>query len=383
MIRKIAGNGKPRWEVRLREGGRGSKSVRRRFLRKEDAERFEIELRRTKQLGGSFAPFTTTQTLDEFAAQWWSRAEPRLALTTKASYIGSLQRYILPRLGATRLSALTPLMVNRFKHELLTEGRGLATVRYAGQVLSAICADAVVNGFLQANPCHAVKWPGQTRQRAIRPLSPLDIEKLRHQMPTEQDAVLVSLLGYAGLRPQEALALTWADVQKNVLIVDKAVTYGVTKSTKNSRHRWVQLLRPLADDLSALRKSLPAIPGPGAFVFPHPLDASRPWGDASYRNWSRRTFNPAARRAKVTATPYTLRHSFVSLLLAAGRRPAEVAEQAGHTVAVMESTYAHVIEEFRGMQIADPAKQIREARVSLVRHRQTAGSQGAVEKRLG
>lgn len=69
------------------------------------------------------------------------------------------------------------------------------------------------------------------------------------------------------------------------------------------------------------------------------------------------------------ATLYYLRHSFVSLLLSAGLRRGEVAEQAGHSLAVMESTYAHVIAEFRGVPISDPADVIDQARVAIVRQR--------------
>ena len=67
-------------------------------------------------------------------------------------------------------------------------------------------------------------------------------------------------------------------------------------------------------------------------------------------------------------TPYSLRHSFVSLLLAAGRRPGEVAEQAGHSLAVCQDTYGHVIAEYPGNQATDPAEEVSKARVSSVCH---------------
>ena len=140
------------------------------------------------------------------------------------------------------------------------------------------------------------------------------------------------------------------------------------KDTKTGKNRWIEILGPLAEDIATYRKSLGTTPGPGAFLFPHPSDPSKPWGDSTYRNWRERKFNRAAARIGIDATPYTLRHSFVSLLLAAGRRRSEVAEQAGHSLAVMESEYAHVIAEFRGVTMEDPAQAIREARVSLVRH---------------
>lgn len=360
--------GKARWEVRLREGGRGSKAVKRRFDRKEDADRFETEARRAKQQGSGIRGAVSQLTLDEYACAWWERAVRELAENTCKNYTGALKRYVLPRMGHWRLSAIDTPAVNRFKNDLLATGKGAATVRYALAVLSAICADAVLTGEMQTNPCNGVKRPSSNRQGAVRPLAPTDIEKILHVVPTEQDAALVSLLAYAGLRPQEALALRWADVQDATIIIDKAVALGQTKGTKTGRIRAVDLLGPLADDLKTYRNSLGAIPGPGSLVFPHPCDSARPWADTTYRNWRERVFTPAVERAGLDATPYTLRHSFVSLLLASGVRRGEVAEQAGHSLAVMESTYAHVIAEFRSVTMTDPSEAIRKARVSPVCH---------------
>ena len=374
MARKVQlANGQTRWEVRLRDGGRGSPEIRRRFERKEDAQRFETEALRTKQLGELLAPLVSRQTLDQYAADWWDRSKPQLALTTVRNYKGSLRRYVLPKLGRVPLAKLTPPVVNRFKDELIKEGRGAATVRYAGQVLSAICADAVLQGQMRTNPCHAVRWPTSTRQ-AVRPLTPLQIEQLRDQLPTEQDALLVSLLAYAGLRPEEALALTWSDIQEKTIIIDKAVTLSQLKPTKNERNRWVALLTPLADDLKNYRKTLTPTPGPGALIFPHPYNPAEHWGDTTYRNWRERTFKTAAKNAGLTTKPYACRHSFVSLLLAAGQRPSEVAQQAGHSLTIMEDTYAHVIEDFRGITITDAGQAIQDARIEAAQLRQQAAT---------
>ena len=374
MIQKIQTGEGSRWEVRIRDGGRGSREIRRRFRRKEDAQRFETEAIRTKQLGQLLTPLTTRETLDEYAADWWERAQPQLALTSRINYKGALRRYVLPQLGHTQLTRLTPAAVSRFKDTLIKQGRGAATIRYAGQVLSAICADAVLHGQLQTNPCRSVRWP-TAQTRAVRPLSPLEVEQIRDQLPTDQDAVLVSLLAYAGLRPQEALALTWPDIRDKTIIIDKAVTHGTPKPTKTNKNRWVALLQPLADDLNTYRKTLTATPGPGALIFPHPHNPAEHWGDSTYRNWRDRTFTPAAKRAgHPNTTPYTLRHSFVSLLLAAGQRRGEVAEQAGHSLTVMEETYAHTIEEYRGTTITNPAHAIQKARTTNTNQRQQQAS---------
>jgi hypothetical protein len=51
-----------------------------------------------------------------------------------------------------------------------------------------------------------------------------------------------------------------------------------------------------------------------------------------------------------------------------GRRPGEAAEQAGHSPAICQDTYEHVIAEFRGVAVTDPSEEVRKARVSSVRH---------------
>ncbi len=58
-----------------------------------------------------------------------------------------------------------------------------------------------------------VKPPAQ-RARTIRLLRPVDVEALRQHMFSNprhglRDATLVSVLAYAGLRPEEALALEY------------------------------------------------------------------------------------------------------------------------------------------------------------------------------
>ena len=75
-----------------------------------------------------------------------------------------------------------------------------------------------------------------------------------------RDAIFVSLLAYAGLRPSEALALKWSDVGKRTILVERAASYGVEKGTKTLVSRNVRLLEPLARDLAEwkLRSGRPA-----------------------------------------------------------------------------------------------------------------------------
>jgi integrase len=361
--------GETRWEVSGRLGGRGSRQIRQRFTRKEDAERFLTELLRQKQAGGLV--IFGRISLDEYAADWWPRWQRKKAPNTVNAYAGALKRYVLPRLGHVRLTALTPPVIAKFRDQLFADGKGGATVRYAMAVLSAICADAVERGEIASNPVRAVKKPAAPVEREAHALSAVEVETLRAEMPTERDALLTALCAYAGLRPEEALALTWLDVRDRVLNIDKAVSNGEVKTTKNEKRRAVDLLAPLVDDLAAYRETLSTAPGPGAWLFPHPDDPSQPWSDSMYRNWRNRVFKPAAARAGLEGLiPYDLRRMFVSLLLACGCRRGEVADQAGHSLAVMERHYALTIAEYRGVPLKDPAATIYAARAARVLQRE-------------
>jgi integrase len=147
---------------------------------------------------------------------------------------------------------------------------------------------------------------------------------------------MLGLLAYAGLRPEEALALTWASVG-GVLVVDRAYSAGELKQTKTGQRRTVQVVAPLAEDLERLR---PKIHGPDELVFPNQRG-----GPLNFRNWRRRTWGPACERAEVQATPYDGRHTFASLLIHEGRSIPYVAAALGHTSGRMTLThYAHMFD---------------------------------------
>lgn len=181
--------------------------------------------------------------------------------------------------------------------------------------------------------------------------------------PHRRDATLVSVLAYAGLRPQEALALRWADVRARTIVVDKALAFGEEKTTKTRATRTVRLLAPLASDLAEWRL-ISRRPPPTALVFPSAT--GEPWNDHDYRNWRRRRFNKAATKVGLSpARPYDLRHSFASLLLAEQMNPAEISAQLGHSLQTLFGTYAHVIEELRGQDTVKAEDEIRTARKRL------------------
>lgn len=82
-----------------------------------------------------------------------------------------------------------------------------------------------------------------------------------------------------------------------------------------------------------------------------------------YRNWRRRVYRPAAQALGLASLkPYDLRHSCASLMFAEGVNPAEIAEQMGHSLQTLLSTYTRVIEELRSTPRVRAETLIRQAR---------------------
>ena len=360
-------NGKVVWEVRWRDGGRNRSRV---FDRKRDAQAFDLEVRRRRQLGELDLVDAGCETLAEFAVEWWRQHGPTLERKTQLVYADLFDRHILDRLGALPLQRITPEVVERFKSDLREAGVGDPSVRKTLALLQTILQRAVVWRRIGSNPVAAVRKPPQRRTRAIIPPSPGLVEQMRADLLGRGrigDATLVCLLAYAGLRPGEALALRWSDIRTRTILVERAVALGEVKDTKTRRVRAVRLLRPLADDLAVFRRSS-GNPDAARLLFPRASDGE-PQNDFDYRNWRTRVYAPAATRAGlISKRPYDLRHAFVSLLLAEGHSVVDVAAQAGHAPTMTLDTYAHVMAELGGSGHSAEAV-IAAARASAVRAR--------------
>ncbi|MDX6698628.1 MAG: hypothetical protein QOE65_2025 [Solirubrobacteraceae bacterium] len=290
-------------------------------------------------------------------------AEPNLAATTLKTYATLWDAHVLPQLGSVPLRELTPSVVNRFRLDLEAAGVGRASIGKTLTLLQGILQRACEWERLTPNPVKAVRKPAAGRVQAVTPLTADTVETLGGFLldgSLVRDATVISVLAYAGLRPSEALALTWAHIRDRTILVEAAVSMGVVGETKTRHRRTVPLLPPLAQDLAEWRLRA-GRPNDAELVFPG--HDGRPWSAAAWKNWHRRVFRPAGQAARrAVVRPYDLRHSFVSLLIAEGHNVVEVARQAGHSPKMALDTYAHVFEEFDPAERLGGAERIRAAR---------------------
>jgi integrase len=223
---------------------------------------------------------------------------------------------------------------------------GAETIRKLMTMLQSVMALAVRHETLPTvtvNVVAAVRRPSAPRRRGLA-VWPTTVEavrsaswqtgtkRIRTVTMTQQDAVLVRLLAYAGLRPEEALALVWGDITARHIRVERAVALGEIREDDGiKRHdRSVRLLQPLAEDLRAWKPARGAIPLPNQLLFSR-RDGGV-WQDHDWRNWRKRVFKPAAEVAGlIHARPYDLRGSFATLLIQEGKNVVDVAKALGHT----------------------------------------------------
>jgi integrase len=300
--------------------------------------------------------------------------------------------HIAGSLGDIPLGELTVARTREWQATLIKAGVSAGTVHKARTLLSSVLRHAAESEAIPGNPISLVRPPKADHRDAVVPLAPATVEAIRCALldpaPREvaasrpgqrqrrryelrppgtpqtrqRDALIVSLMAYAGLRPGELRALCFGDVSENTIFVQRAGNPdGSIKTTKAGQRRTVRLLKPPAQDIREYRLAVGRPPDATLVLLD---DDGQPWNKSTWQVWARDRWTPACRAVGLDPVPrpYDLRHSFVSLLLAAGRQPLWIAKQAGHSLAALLSTYAHLIDEFAEHERVDPEVEIAKAR---------------------
>ncbi|MGB1582908.1 MAG: tyrosine-type recombinase/integrase [Solirubrobacterales bacterium] len=296
-------------------------------------------------------------TLIDLGAEWLdSEHAQSISSSSLQIYSGVIEKHVMRWIGNARIEYVDAAFVKEWQRDLARAGVTPDPRSRALKYLKMLLNFAVEQGYLQGNPASVVKPPKIPASDPKKVLSPRQIESLIAELEIPRDRLLCRLMAYAGLRPIEARSLPWRSVQQRSLIV---------RSTKTNRVDTVRVWDFLIEDLEAWRaESRPSKrDGP---VFPSPSGGIGTRTD--YNNWTRRVFSAAAVRAghgetthrktprrtipvhRATITPYTLRHSFASMLLRSGMQPVDVAARMRHNVETTLKDYAHVINDLDPME---------------------------------
>jgi integrase len=287
-------------------------------------------------------------TLRAYAAQWLDHRQ--LRPRTRQHYESMLARLILPDLGDMKIVTLTPAKVRQW-HSGLGTGHDTRNA-HAYALLHAICATAVQDEVLDANPCRIRAAMQTNRKRDVDVLTPAEVDRLAAKMPARLHASVL-LAAWCGLRWGETSELRRKDIaaDASVLRIRRAVTYrggtfyvGEPKTAAGVRDVAVPPhIRPIVK--AHLRNHV----GKDADGLLFPAAAGGHMRDGEYRtDWEK------ARTAvgKPNLRVHDLRHVGAVLAAQSGATTAELMHRLGHTTPAMALRYQHVAEG-RDAEIAE------------------------------
>lgn len=280
--------------------------------------------------------------------RWLSDKEARLGAGTAYDWRRIVESRILPTLGDRPVSdigvddveglvaalkrgeappALSPASTDKRRRPTIPGKLSNRRVNIILKVLRQSLDRAVTKGWLERNPARAVDLLREEKP-SVDPLSLDEIRVLlRDGLQTDEHRRYFTVAFFTGLRPSEQIGLQWDDVdwRRKLIGVRRSVGRfgeGPTKTIDSARD--VAILPPVETALKAQRAASQLR---GSWIFPN-----RDGGPLDITNLRERVWRPALLRAKLRGRPmYQTRHTFATMMLAAGERVDWVAKQLGHT----------------------------------------------------
>jgi integrase len=297
-------------------------------------------------------------TLGELMQVWKDKrlAAERIAPSTRANKLWACV-WIERHLGSVRLDQLDADRIERALAAMADGGLGLESLIKVRSVLNQICNFGERRGLLRKNPVGVVELPaGLAPSDDGRALTPDQAKQLLAVSSQHRLHALWCTMMMLGLRPGEALGLTWDDLDfsSNVLHIRRALRIGsdgpeITEQLKTARsRRSLEMPAPLVAALVGHRAVQAA-------ERRHADEAwSTQWPDLVFTTHFGTPINPSNLRrdfSQLTTsaglghwTPNELRHTAVSLLSADGLPLERIADVVGHTGTRMTAkVYRHVL----------------------------------------
>lgn len=384
-------NSRGQWVASI-EAGWTERGTRRRLTLKARTEAEVRERLAGAQLRiaeeGIITSFSTI-TVKNWSEEWLIYRQRVVRPGTYVSDRSAVHRWIIPILGHFRLDALTPSIIRRVASEQEHAGLALPTMQRTHSVLSKILTDAVAEGYQVSQRARETSGPGvgpPTRQ-AISHEDAVKIVSIASARPDVSRWVAALIVG---LRPAEALGLTWEMVDLDLATITiawqlKSLPYFESRNPESgfrvprgyeSKHlvgpyhlvrpktragiRVVPIVPWLIDALSTWKMSAPS----------SPFDLVWPREDGSPRSpeFDRTQWYELVDEADVLITLpngstrrpllYEARHTAATLLLAGGIDDTTIKAVLGHSSMLSTQAYLHSDQTRTQAALATSAKML-------------------------
>jgi integrase len=246
--------------------------------------------------------------------------------STLRGYEQALRDYLLPALGGARLSEIRRVDLQDFADRLRADGLDASTIRNTIAPLRVVFRRALARGEIAVNPTSGLELPSPEGGRE-RIASPEEAAQLLDALRPEDRALWATAL-YAGLRAGELQALYWENVDP---------AQGVIRVEQSYDPKARVFVAPKS---RAGRRKVPVAAVLRDFLVEHRMRAGRSEG-LVFGATAERPFTPSNvwRRARTAwkragLEPIGLheaRHTFASLMIAAGVNAKALSTYMGHS----------------------------------------------------
>ena len=328
---------------------------------RELAEQVRRQLEAKLALGDlGFLSEEPVLTVRQYSETWLKQyAELELKQSTVDFYQDYQRRYVFPRFGELKLTAITRDDVKSFAADLNARGLARNTIRLAVAALRVVLSAAVEDGILSANPAAKMGRFVQSHktEHQAQAMAPHEVERFleaaKEYCPTYYPLFLIALRG--GLRQGEILALKWGDFQfgqgeldlNRYIVVQRRWYRGRFSTPKGNKSRRVDISRELRRVLLDLRdeRMLEAFQAGRSSIADDLLFRGEKGNPISVRTLVENYFLPSLERAGLRRFRFhDMRHTFGSLLTQSGAPLPYVRDQMGHSsIQITADKYVHLI----------------------------------------
>jgi integrase len=186
----------------------------------------------------------------EYAAGAWLRYiehERQRAPSTVRDYRNSVAHHLVPRFGERPLGQITVDDIERLRSEILRD-LSPRTAQKLLVLLFGIFRFAERRGWVASNPVAHAERITVKRRPEFAVLSPTEVQAVARATTTEQDAALILVAAFTGLRLGELRALRWRDVDfANRLVHVRRSHYGKASAVEGPPKSGLARSVPLID----------------------------------------------------------------------------------------------------------------------------------------
>jgi integrase len=328
-----------RW--RLRSGKESSKDG---FPSKKAAEAYGFQQEQLEKRYKNTKTSDLNLTVKEFIEDVWV-GTLKVRKQTLLSYERDLNSHILPEFGNKVMAAIKPVDIETWSASLKKYKKlSPRTIEKQENLLAAILKKAVENEYLHVSPFKKLKRPKAKKINKVVPLTITQVRKLAGLLPAQYQ-LIVWICYYTGMRPSEALGLTWEQLnfKTKKIEIDRQLSQDPRYVHNPDGLKTAASYRTIgfAKDLQILIQAHVDTFGLGPNGL---LLKSRTGGPWRYKD-AARLYRGAAKAIglKPGEGLHQLRHTCVSVLIHQGVNIKQIQEWVGHaSITETLDTYGHL-----------------------------------------